>query len=1095
MQKFKIYRSSAGSGKTFTLTKEYLKLLFVAPAYGGVFKPNYFRHVLAVTFTNDAANEMKIRILESIAQIAKNPKNSQLTPILLQEIAQEYPAQKVDEYILQQRSQQIHEQLLHEYSDFAVSTIDAFSNRVVRAFTKDLDLPYNYEIELDTDTLLSEASEALLALAGNAEYKELSEILREFAEKRAEDSKDWNLETALKNFGKNLFEEENKALLESLQELSFADLRQIKNKLFAYKNSIKNKLQGVAQKALRTIDQNGFNEKTFFYGKSGVYGYFKKIVDEFDKFEFDGQMNSYVRKGMDENKWAGSDKKMKDTVDNFGANVLRKYVQEIEQIREDEKNNYIIVDNLLPNAYLIVLLAEFGRQLHQIMRQKSQVHLSEFNKKINEIVEKEPVPYIYERLGERFHHILIDEFQDTSRMQWHNLIPLLSNALGSNYMNLIVGDAKQAIYRWRGGDSELIVSLPKVPSVNADSPLAKDLDTFRIHANPQNLQTNWRSKADIIGFNNHFFEFISQNFGKDFDDLVAYYREVRQESNKRTGGHIELRLLEKTNYHNQTFEEILEISKKLLTKNYAYQDIAILCRRNVDASFLAKKFLEHKIPVISSESLLLEFSPKVMFIVNFLQVMTQVLNPSLKFELIYFIFKHLNQDLAREDLIITDQVYDQIQEVCNDYRLSKFLNFIKQKTGIRLSFKTLQYLSIYEIAEELIRIFGLNANNNEQIYLQKLLDVLLDFGLKQSNNLADFVDFWQKNSSKLSVSSPEGTQAIRIMSIHKSKGLQFPVVILPFADWQLKPQNTASIWVDWSENTIVPQLQSIILTVKDALEATQFRPQYLKEMQATFIEGINLLYVALTRAEEQLYVLGKKPDKKKTENTEKIPKSVNELWFLYAQATQEHLEEGENETQTVVFAQDEAHFERKPKKQAQHYFLKNFISSECRDKIRMRSDDMQTENRRITIAELHEARMAGTVMHTAFEKIRYREDVEAAVRFLINKGIIKEEEKEEMMQKIFYLIDLPLINPFFQRKADRKVRNETEIMTNNGRIFRPDRLVIDNDQVLILDYKTGTKKAEHLAQINHYAYLLKEMGYQKVRKILLYTELSQAVEV
>ncbi len=1102
---FKIYRSSAGSGKTFTLTKEYIKLILVSPASDTGFQPDYFRHILAITFTNDAANEMKERIVRQLEQISElQPTDKDpFFDAVVDEINTEYP-QKITRKELILRAKKIYEKLLHNYSDFSVSTIDAFSNRIVRSFTKDLNLPYNYEIQLNTEDILTEASDELLARTGRPHEKEISRLLLEFARKNAEESKNWNLEFALKDFGQNLFREETEPLIRQLGNLDKTKFQEIRQKLFSYRNGILNQLLELGKTGFELIVNQGIDEKKMYYGANGIYGYFEKNANP-DKFDFSKNPNSYVQKTIQEDKWISGKASKADEVkiDSMSQELFQLF-HEIEEIREREKANFILISNILPHIYLLGTIHELGKQTETLMRQKNQVHISEFNRKINQIIENEPVPYIYERLGERYRHILIDEFQDTSVMQFHNLLPLMINALGFSHLSMIVGDAKQSIYRWRGGNAELIVSLPQVPTLAENSGIKSEAEVLKVQANPQNLRRNWRSKENIIQFNNQFFEWLRDGFfGTEYQTLKAYYQEVRQETNQNRGGHVELTFLNKdqTDTQSATFGKVWEIVLDLTEDlGFAYKDIAILTRTNARASYLAEEFIKRKVQVISSESLLLTASQKVKFVVNFMRILAQPMNPIAKSELLYFIYGHFSQELGVENLKVTGEVHTEIGEISNQHKFSDFMKYIAKKTGVSLSFRALQYLSIYEIAEEFIRVFELNRQNQEQIYLQKMLDVMLDFSLRKGGNLIDFIEFWDKNAHKISVSTPETGNAIRIMTLHKSKGLEFPAVILPFADWDTTPKNTAKMWVNW-ENNIVPELKTVILPVKHELLETVFAPDYVREREAVFIDAINMLYVAMTRAAEKLFVISSVKSKIRE------IKTIGEILKNYAENQENsiiNIDDNEDFWEYILYEDRAPKDKTKEKSEYQNYLLNHFLSTECRDKLRMRRDEVGQDEKRISIADLYSDRKQGILIHKAFEYVRFRDDVPHAVRRLMNEGLITEQEIAPLTTKMLKIIDLPAIKSLFEKSEKRKIRNERDLLiylsgkgasAKSHQIYRPDRVIFEDDKVILVDYKTGRKAGIHQQQINEYALHFEKNGFQKIDKFLIYTEIPEAVKI
>ena len=1115
-KKFNIYRSSAGSGKTFTLTKEYLKLVLCTPALPS-FKENYYKHVLAVTFTKDAANEMKERIVSSLLRISKLTENQEdiLLDTILIELQEEYLEVIFTREILIKRAGKIFANLLHNYSDFAVSTIDSFNNRIVQSFTRDMGLPFNYMIELEQDEILEQATKLLLEEAGEKGNQSLTKVLVDFAIKQVDEEKSWDIERLLQDFGANIFQEGKKPLIAQLEKLTKKDFMDSRNQLFDFKKAVEQEIKDLAEKGMRTIINTGFEEKDFYYAKTGIYGFFQKYSLQIDSKFFTDFANKNVLKTIEEDKWDGSKNKI-SVPENLKLDLVQIFNQ-LVKLKNKYISDYLIVINILPQIYLLATINELDKKLKKLMSEKNKVHISDFNQKI---VEREPIPYIYERIGERFKHILIDEFQDTSQMQWHNLIPLVSNSLGFYFQNMLVGDAKQAIYRWRSGNADLIVHLPNVPTAAPDSPVGENAMIFHDHFHAKNLSTNYRSKGQIIDFNNQLFEFLATEYSKNLPALAAYYKEVRQEisENNKEGGHVQISFLNaEQDYDEATFEQCLKIVTDLVdNKGYTYKDIAILARTNPKASKLAERFLEHKIQVISSESLLLTYSPKVNFIVSFLRIMTQPLNPAAKADLLYFLYDHYNGEL-QANLPFDDNTHLAIGKVCNSFKFKDFADFIKEKFtkafgGKSPDFKTLQYLSLYEVAEELIRVFRLNFDSKQQIYLQKLLDVMLDYGLRNSNNLSDFLEYWDKKKTKISITTPETGNAIRIMTIHKSKGLQFPVVILPYADWETTPKQGEKLWLSW-ENDICPKLKTVILPVKKELLETQFAEEYQREMQATFIDAINLLYVALTRPEERLYILGKESKSKKD-----APTSVQELMNVYVEKFNSQVVEDEFGQHFLVKNDENAKYSQKQAKTIDSYELSYFLSTECRDKIRMRRDDkkvkihhqheVKSEND-INIQGLYDARKQGLLIHTAFERVKYQSDISRAVQKLVNDGYIKEEEKASIEAKMNEIIALPEIKGFFEPKEGRQIFNEKELVvkeessvrtqTTAAKVLRPDKIVIDTDLITIIDYKTGVEKIkEHTRQLNEYGQALAAMGgfeSHQIQKFIVYTEALEVKEV
>lgn len=1134
MPYFKVYRSSAGSGKTFTLTKEYLKLALVAPAYlqeqpenPFYFKPDYFRHILAITFTNDAAREMKHRILKDLGEIAdaEKAKKNKVFEMLLAEIPTEFEdwnlAHKPEKLYteLQKRATELYRHILHYYSDFSVSTIDSFTNRLARSFNKDLDLPYNYEIELSTEDVITQAVYQLIEDADEKKNPELADLLVKFAQQRIEDEKSWQIDKLLQDFAKNIFDENKTELLKPLYNLQLTDFQEIEKKMYAYKQKIESIILKAANDAEALMQRYQFEKGDFYYGD--YYNYiqehknFGKIIAGKDMSkESLKKKHKRLSESIENNKWLSKDGE-KDVTKKSAMEHLflqfRGIYDEIERTKEKEITDFIAVCDTLPRFYQLATLSEIGKRINAILAENTQATLSSLNEKIKEIVEESPVPYIYERIGEKYFHILIDEFQDTSKMQWGNLLPLVAHSLDMDRTSMVVGDTKQAIYRWRGGEAEILAQLPDLVTVSDDSPHKDAEVTLSNYFQDNNLASNRRSLKAIVEFNNHIFDFVLSQF-PDYAKLLQHYdgQEQKPEYQRKDyeKGHIEIATFEHTEqdeYYKSTKSYIIENIQRLLNNGYNYGDIVLLVRKVSDAAYLSAQLVNHGIPITSDESLRLINSSKVRFIVNFISLLAQPLNPDTKADIIYFLADYTDLRLEKEQ----DETVFAIQAICNDPDLDNFATYLTENFGYAIKFDALQYLSLYEIGEELVRTFNFHEIVEDRVYLNALLDKLLSFGLKNSNNTLDFREYWKQKGEKLTVSmsgaAGNSTNAVKIMTIHKAKGLEFPVVMLPFADWTLKSLDK-QLWLKW-DNKIAPQLDLCTVSNAEILEKTDFCDNFLHEKQAAFIDNINVLYVALTRAKEQLLISCKKPQETKSEG--KID-SINKLLLKYIEANEiPNKEETEH-----IFEVYQENTVRKLQKSQKPEILHSFISTECRDKIRIRKtaqlpEEVAAENsmtktvNEIVLTDLFEARNKGNIIHKAFERVEYRTEIDKAVSKLISEGYITHAESKDIIAKMKEILQLPEIADLYEKKPQRRIFNERDLLVKPkyydeiNRVIRPDRVVIDDDTstVYIIDYKTGQPNESHHTQIKNYAKQFIEMGFKTVEKLLVYTEVNKVVRV
>ena len=591
--RFIICRASAGSGKTYTLVRQYLLLAFSAQERD---LPSRFKHILAITFTNKAANEMKERILKELDSISslgdKTPMGSDLASLL-----------HVDGNTLQLMAQTVRRAILHNYSDLAVCTIDSFVHRIVRTFAHDLNLPLNFDVQIDNDLIIQSAVDDLMALAGTEGQDELTEVLCDFAENRMADGKSYMIESELAQLAQQLFKEQTPQYLKLLDDIDSPQFRQIHRDMAAQNRQYEQNLKNLALKAVDTFRSAGLSDNDFFHGSSGAGAFFRKLAD--------GTLtepNSYVLAYLHGDKLGGS--KCPPLILDKLADVkpaLASLFDQIQQLRQSGEILYNTRQLLLKNLYSIALL----NKLNQLIALYS---------KENEIVQSQPAPFIYERIGNHYYNYLIDEFQDTSRLQWQNLVPLLENGVSSGHTSLVVGDGKQAIYRFRQGDVSQFIALPHV-----DNPLHGRLLEQPGISSVQQLDSNYRTAKTIVNFNNSFFQWAVTSRFPDNPELHDIYigngpsPALAQQAVKE-GGYIQAGFWPLPDGHTPLWDEMLaDILSLVNNQGHSFRDITVLARDNRTLAEISNHLSIHNIPVVSNESFLLSQSPSVMLLRNMLQ--------------------------------------------------------------------------------------------------------------------------------------------------------------------------------------------------------------------------------------------------------------------------------------------------------------------------------------------------------------------------------------------------------------------------------------------------------------------------------------------
>ena len=812
-----IYKSSAGSGKTFTLVKEYLKLVLK--------RPEDFQHILAITFTNKATEEMKSRVLHQLRDMAEG-KESKMKTALLAELGS-----SLDEDALRQRAGEVYELIIHRYSRFEISTIDSFFSRVVRSFARELDIPMSYELEMNTDLALDEAIEQLFRSI-SADHK-LRHWLEEYAFDQIEEDRSWNVETNIRELGKNLFKEQFQAGFDQVKvgmEYLAELVAEMKKEIRHYEEDMKAR----GRKAVILIEKHHLTLQDFHYGKAGPANTFYKIA----KGDF-GLSNRFLQAAEGELAWAGKKSPNLAAVEQLVERELLPIAAEIlDYVKKDERN-YRTAKALFRNIYSFGLLEALNRNLKGYRDEQNIMLISDNNALIREIVKEDDAPFIFEKLGSFFRHILIDEFQDTSNFQWNNLKPLILNSLASGHEVLIVGDVKQSIYRFRGGNMRLLLEQ-----------VEKDLVDFKEEITTKNLEDNYRSQPGVVRFNNAFFEELINQIGKikhvNDPELIKRTYEGHQQVPKREGeaGGVRVMLFkpepdEPRHWHERALDElVLEIRKNVET-DCEWRDIMILVNRNSEMTPIAERLLAEKIPFVSERSLLLAKNPLVRFLVEALRYLQSQSDPIGRMSMVHW-FRQLKGIAGQAHLM-------------NDLREPDELKAMGMPADFIDRRRALAQLPLFDLVEQLLLIFDLRAHSD--VFIQRFQDLLLEQNARGIHSIYGFLEWWDKQGQVETIVGNENTNAIRIMSVHKSKGLESPLVMMPFADYSFLPNSQShTFWTaDLPEN--LKDLAFVPLNYhKNSLLDTDFQAAFEEETLESVVDSLNKTYVAFTRTGEKLWV-------------------------------------------------------------------------------------------------------------------------------------------------------------------------------------------------------------------------------------------------
>jgi ATP-dependent exoDNAse (exonuclease V) beta subunit len=956
------------------------------------------------------------------------------------------------------KSQQIIKHIIHNYAAFDISTIDKFTHKVIRAFAHDLNLPMTFEVTLDTENLLIEAVDAIIAQAGEDET--LTKLLIDFTMEKTDDDKSWDISREILDTGRLVLNENHRSEIIHFQDKTIADFVEIKKKLKESCKVLEKNNAEFAQAALTLIENSGIDLKSFSRGtfpnhlisiRDGKYNSKNKTFHEFEDITIN--------------------KTAKDRA--LIENLIPELLQILAAIYKNfEKRDFYIA--FLKNITPLSLLNTVSNELAKIQEEQNVLSITEFNSLIHREIQNQPAPFIYERLGERYRHFFIDEFQDTSEMQWQNLIPLIDNALsgqdehGEKGTLMIVGDPKQSIYRWRGGKAEQFIELSKDsnPFNNPDKRL-------------EHLDKNYRSYSEVINFNNAFFKMLSGEFEHpDYKDL--YENHSHQKTNDKTGGYVNISFIptiEETNDDEEPLDKselyvaaTLNTIQNVLREGFEYKDIVILTRKRDQGIAIANYLAEQNIPLLSSETLMIQNATEVRLIIHLLKYLKNNADLESKAYFLHYIAENIQDKYGVHDFIA--QGMEQKQETDFEQWLMSY--------DISLSFQNIRKKSLYEAVEIIVSKFlSPNLAQGGGAYVQYFLDIALERDVRNQAGIADFLNFWDKNSSKFSIPSPEGNNAVRIMTIHKSKGLEFPVVIMPFAeeDYSKKPKD--KLWLE-TEGTDFG-LPKVLIDNSSAVEGfgEEAKAVFDLKKQEELLDNINVLYVALTRAEEQLYVIS---NMNLTNKGEVKPNNMSSFFINYLM-NKDVFEEG-----------------------------KLAYSFGCRTKLSSKSKHVDTSKvieaveatldpKNIKIAQ-REALMWGTqqqesieygnVVHEILSYVKTKEDVDLAVEKAIENGLINMGQKELVNQTIVDLVNHRELQLFFI--AGNVVLNEQTIIQKEGNTIKPDRMVIcPNNEVYLLDYKTGAHNAKYQKQLENYQQAIELMGYKVVKKALIY--IGKEIEV
>lgn len=1039
---FKIYKASAGSGKTFTIVKEYLTLCLGSDA-------DKYRNILAVTFTNKAANEMKTKILRFLVGIIEGSKSNDIVQM------RDYltTTLKIDENKLVANAKRLYINMLHNYSDVAVSTIDSFVQRLSRSFAKELDLPGQYSVILDEDDLIEEIIKRISDEIGKDKF--ITTIMSHFVQYNLSEEAGWNVKRPISAFIAKLLTEDayRKGNFKDYHDITEDKYKEIKKYVHAENEKIKETVSLIIKEIEAKENQLGITESDYNCKSKGLPSVKKKIIDG----------NSVITNATVEQILNG-EKSWNDKKSTINDNsIVDVYYDSIVRYKSLYSKK-LVFETIERELYLYVLRNHIFDLIRQYIAETAQVHISEFNKRISDILDDCSVPFIYERIGERYGHYFIDEFQDTSVLQWQNFLPLMENSLSFGNTNMVVGDAKQSIYRFRGSEVEQIISLPSVFRRPDNDFGLRCEQQFQNSALKMSLATNFRSSRDVVKFNNTFFRYAER-----FLPLEGIYNDAEQMyAPENQAGFVSVGVfhgkMKADEFKEKVKAKMLEQIQELNSQGVDYKDITILVRANDDASDIANYLIGNGVDVVSAESVLLKISDKIQLIINALSLMVDDKNPVTKLAVKHFSGK----------------------EVVNHVTMG----------------------GIYDVCAQLCDYYGFNIVSD--IFLQYFMNTVYDWQCHHSTGIVDFLEFWDKKKDKLAVQTNSDLNCVNIMSIHKAKGLEFKVVMYPYAKTSLKPRSLTQdeIWIQCADNQDtkdIPYLDAFLLKLSaKKLAGTVYEPLVEKETAKSMLDTLDLMYVAMTRAKNMLYVYT-------DDNCPKDGYNIFTDFFTDNYDIQHVKTEYDNPDFNDYFVKNDE-FEVVEGEEMTSYNYGDFSSTLLivNDKDKTKDD--------VKVLELREGDEApkplkwteklsfdadptiiwaekgsfkpdewGSLVHQILSRIKTIDDAERALRPYVNDGTIDEKQAAKLLAIFRKVTEIQELKPAFAE--DAIVKNEMDIHTYDGRIIRPDRYAETPQGLILIDYKTGKAHEQYFNQLQDYMAALMQMnGNQTIKAYLVYLD-------
>ena len=1046
---YKVINASAGSGKTYALVQNLLAICLKYPA-----QADKIRNILALTFTNKAANDMKHRIIDWLKKFSLETYDANKDLINIQEKLRN-EGFNIPLKELHERSKKMLDYVLHHYSTLNIGTIDKFNSKLVRSFAQELGLAQNFNLEINAEPFLIEAVDKMLEDIG--EENEISDAFMDFVNYTLDNNDRIDLNKTLYNSAKEYVQDKHYFRLNENKDFDWNIYENTKKSLRKSIKELKEDSVKTAEEVMNLLQEKDLEVGDFFSGVNGIGGFFEKFLKtKLPKL----YLTQEEEDKRNENNCKGCSSKAKHKQAEILEilDYLRENRQKIISNHVEEQKKTKILNALLP----LKVNKDIQDKLAEIEQENDLVLLSKFNIMIHENLRKEPTAFIYEKIGTKFSHYFFDEFQDTSLLQWQNFLPLRDHAVSQEHMSFtLVGDPKQSIYRFRGGDSQLMLDIINHKEITP------------VLAKVENLENNYRSAKNIVDFNNQLYEFMSASTEPEHQEIFG--NGAQQIAKSDMEGRVRINLIEntgkKSEYYDQVVEKMRDDIESCLANGFRFSDITILCRGNFDifnfSQLLGNLKVNYNgdevyIKTISESGLTLNLSVTLLALTEFLKWEENPKNFQFVVKMLYYL-----KALGRIEMKDFSQ---EILEILALKTKSEMEVFIEEKYNLQLKSKDLLQLNLYNFIEHFLNEFSIK--DKETDFLFNYLEMLYAYSQNAGSTLKEFIKYWDEEANTKTIQASENVDAVQIMTIHKSKGLEFPVVLLPMKNAASSKKSSY-----WFETNSEEQLNSVNVNFFQGdlqIYDTEIADFNSKHSYQEKIDDFCIQYVATTRAAEQLFFYIEEPNK--TTNHLEIYN------FLASQIPRD--DSGEPSSSFDLYPISAENLQKKGERKTTEFTAKAIHLNTEKEKypnaIKIATPTKSYQNR------VEKVRM-GIFTHEILAQINTAKDVEKVLESYLLEGTITEEERLQISDRILNIINNEDYSQYF--KENQVVINEKDIMiSENGTstIYRPDRLIETENGLIIIDFKTGDQLEKHQLQLNEYQLVLEKLGKTVIESKIVY---------